>query len=98
VGRRTGLDAVVKRKIPSPCRKVNPRSSRPWSVAITTELSRLLARMGEMINTTLLSQKHERRRPLGRPRRRWEDNVTMDLREIGWEGVDWMRLAQDGDQ
>jgi hypothetical protein len=54
--------------------------------------------MGEMINTTLLSQKHERRRPLGRPRRRWEDNVTMDLREIGWEGVDWMRLAQDGDQ
>jgi hypothetical protein len=30
--------------------------------------------------------------------RRWEDNIRMDLREIGWEGVDWMHLAQDRDQ
>jgi hypothetical protein len=34
------------------------------------------------------------KRPLGRPRRRWDDNIRMDLSEIGWEGVDWMRLAQ----
>jgi hypothetical protein len=32
--------------------------------------------------------KPERRRPLGRPRRRWEDNIKMDLREVGWRGVD----------
>jgi hypothetical protein len=39
--------------------------------------------------------KPERKRPLGRPRRRWEDNIRMDLREVGWERVDWMHLAQD---
>jgi hypothetical protein len=39
-----------------------------------------------------------RYRPLGRPRHRWEDGIRMDLREIGWEGVDWIQLAQDTDQ
>jgi hypothetical protein len=38
------------------------------------------------------------KRPLGRPRRRWEDGIRMDLREIGLGGVDWIRLAQDWDQ
>jgi hypothetical protein len=33
-----------------------------------------------------------------RPRRRWVDNIKMDLREIGWDGVDWIDLAQDRDQ
>jgi hypothetical protein len=37
-------------------------------------------------------------RPLGRPRRRWEDNIKMDLREIGFGDVDWIHLAQDGDR
>jgi hypothetical protein len=37
--------------------------------------------------------KPEGRRPLGRPRRRWEDNITMDLREVGWWGMDWINLA-----
>jgi hypothetical protein len=37
-------------------------------------------------------------RPLRRPRRRWEDNIRMDHREIGWEGVGWMHLAEDRDQ
>jgi hypothetical protein len=41
--------------------------------------------------------KPEGKRPLGRPRRRCEDGVTMDLREIGL-GCDWIRLAQDGDR
>jgi hypothetical protein len=42
--------------------------------------------------------KPEGKRPLGKPRRRWEDNVKMDLREIGWGGMDWIDLAQDRDQ
>jgi hypothetical protein len=42
--------------------------------------------------------KPEGRRPLGRPRRRWEDNIRMDLREVGCGGVDWMELAQDRDK
>jgi hypothetical protein len=37
-------------------------------------------------------------RGLGRPLPRWEDNINMDLREVGWEGVDWIYLAQDIDQ
>jgi hypothetical protein len=41
--------------------------------------------------------KPEGRRPLGRPRRRWEDNIRMDLREVGWGGMDWINLAQDRD-
>jgi hypothetical protein len=40
----------------------------------------------------------ERKKLHGRPRRRWEDNSRMDLRKIGWEGVDWIHLAQDRDQ
>jgi hypothetical protein len=42
--------------------------------------------------------KLEGKRPLGRPRRIWEDNIRMDLREIGWEGVVWEHLAQDRDK
>jgi hypothetical protein len=38
------------------------------------------------------------KRPLGRPRRRWEENIIMDLREIGWGGMDWIDLAQDTNQ
>jgi hypothetical protein len=40
----------------------------------------------------------EGKRSLGRPRRRWVDNIKMDLREIGWEGGDWIDLSQDRDQ
>jgi hypothetical protein len=42
--------------------------------------------------------KPEGRRPLGRPRRRWEDNIKMDLREVGWGDMDWINLAQDRDR
>jgi hypothetical protein len=41
--------------------------------------------------------KSEGRRPLGRPRRRWMNNSKMDLREIGWDGMDWIDLAQATD-
>jgi hypothetical protein len=39
--------------------------------------------------------KPEERRPLGRPRHRWEDNIKMDFWEDGWGGMDWIHLAQD---
>jgi len=39
--------------------------------------------------------KPEGKRPLGRPRRRWEDNIKMDLQEVGCGGMEWMELAQD---
>jgi hypothetical protein len=45
-----------------------------------------------------LVRKPERKRPPERSRHRWEDNIWMDLREVGWESVDWIHLAQDGDQ
>jgi hypothetical protein len=45
----------------------------------------------------VLVGKPEGKRPLGRPRRRWEDGIRMDLREIGLGGVDWIRLTQDRD-
>jgi len=46
----------------------------------------------------ILVGKPEIKRLLGRPRRRWEGNIRMDLWEIGWEVVDWVHLAQDRDQ
>jgi hypothetical protein len=42
--------------------------------------------------------KLEGKRPLGRPRRRWEDDIKMDFREIGWGVMDWIDLALDRDQ
>jgi hypothetical protein len=45
----------------------------------------------------ILVGKPEGKRPLERPRRRWLDNIKMDLREIGWNGVDWIDMAQDGE-
>jgi hypothetical protein len=46
----------------------------------------------------ILVGRPEGKRPLGRPRRRWEDNVKMDLQEVGWEGMDWIELVQDRDR
>jgi hypothetical protein len=43
----------------------------------------------------LLVGKPEGKRPLGRQRRKWEDNIRMDLGEVGWDDVDWIGLAQD---
>jgi hypothetical protein len=55
--------------------------------------------MGENRNAyMILVGKPEENRPLGRPRRRWEDNIRMDLREKGWGGIDWIDLAQDREQ
>ncbi|KAJ4450707.1 hypothetical protein ANN_02136 [Periplaneta americana] len=58
-----------------------------------------VARMGEFRNAyRVLVGRPERKSPLGRPRRRWEDNIKMDLREVGYDDRDWIDLAQDRDQ
>jgi hypothetical protein len=62
--------------------------------------------MGEACNTNgekrnayrVLVGKPEGRRPLGRPRRRWVDNIRLDLVEVGWSDVDWIGLAQNRDR
>jgi hypothetical protein len=55
--------------------------------------------MGETRNAyRILVGKPKGKRPLGRPRRTWVEYIKMDLTEIGWEGVDWIELAQDRDQ
>jgi hypothetical protein len=53
-----------------------------------------VARMGETRNAyRILVGKSEEKRPLGRQRRRWVDNIKIDLRETGWDGVDWIGLS-----
>jgi hypothetical protein len=54
--------------------------------------------MGEKRNSyKILVGKTGGKIPLGRPRSRWVDNIKMDLREIGWDGMDWINLARDED-
>ena len=58
-----------------------------------------MARMGEgRVVHRVLGGKPEGKRPLGRPRRRWEDNIKMDLQEVGGGCGNWMELAQDRDR
>jgi hypothetical protein len=58
-----------------------------------------VARMGEVRGAYNISVgRPEGRRPLERPRRRWEDNIKMDLREVGFGDVDWIHLAHDRDR
>ena len=58
-----------------------------------------VARMEKSRNAySVLVGKHERKRSLGRPRRRWEDNIKMDLREVGCDPRDWIALVEDRDQ
>jgi hypothetical protein len=72
---------------PSIIRKIKSRKMS-WA--------RHVARMGEKRNAyRLLVGKPEGKRPLGRPRHRWVDNIKIDLVEIGWGGVDWIALTQD---
>jgi hypothetical protein len=75
---------------PDTIRKVKSRRMR-WAGHV--------ARMGEERKVyKVLVGKPEERRPLGRPRHRCENGIRMDLREIGLEGVDWIRLSQDRDR
>ena len=58
-----------------------------------------MARMGERRDVyRVLVGKREGKRPLGRPRRRWEDNIKTDLQEVGCGDVDWIDLCEDRDR
>jgi hypothetical protein len=68
-------------------------------VKSTMRWAKHAARMGQPRNIyNILVGKPEGKRPLGRPRRRWEDNMKTDLGETGWEGADWMHLAHGRSQ
>jgi hypothetical protein len=63
------------------------------------EMGGAVARMGEERGVhRVLVGKPEGKKPLGRPRRRWGDNIKMDLQEVGGGGGDWMELTQDRDR
>jgi hypothetical protein len=54
---------------------------------------------GEEMNACrIVLREPEEKRPLGRPRRRWVDNIKMNVREMGWAGMNWIHLALDMDQ
>jgi hypothetical protein len=70
---------------------MNKSSRMRWAGHVT--------RMGWRRNVyRLLVEKPEGKRPLGRRRRRWVNNIKKNLREVGWGGTDWIDLAQDRDQ
>jgi hypothetical protein len=71
-------------------RIIKPRRMR-WAVHV--------ARIREKRSTCrILVENSEGKRPVRKPRRRWVDNIKMNIREIGWDGVDWIDLAHDRDQ
>jgi hypothetical protein len=62
-------------------------------------MGRACSTQGEKRNASrIMVGKPEGKRPLGSPRSMWDDNIKMDLGEIGWGGMDWIDLAQDRDQ
>jgi hypothetical protein len=50
------------------------------------------------VGTVILGRKPDGKIPLGRLRRRWNDNIEMDFQEVGWGGIDWIALSQDRDR
>jgi hypothetical protein len=68
---------------------IKPRRMR-WAVHV--------ARMGENRNAYRILGNPEGKRPLGRPRHRWVDNIKMDFREMGQDGMDWVDLAKHMEQ
>ena len=68
-------------------------------ITINLHITDIVAHMGERIGVhRVLVGKPEGKRPLGRPRHRWEENIKMALQEVGCRGMDWIKLAQDRDR
>jgi hypothetical protein len=75
--------------LPSTIRMIKSRRMRLGRAYNTNEEKRIACR--------ILVEKPEGNRPLGRPRRRWVDNIKIDFREIGWDGINWINVFQDRD-
>jgi hypothetical protein len=76
----------------------SPNIIRVIKLRIMTRVEHV-ARMRDISDAyRVLVGKPERKRPLGRPRRRWEGNIKMDFQDVGWGGMDWIDLAQDRDR
>jgi hypothetical protein len=74
----------------------NLTEPRTWTKVEEDEMGGPCSTNGEKRNAyRLLVGKPEGKRPLGRPRRRWVDNINRDLGEVGWSDVNWIGLAQD---
>jgi hypothetical protein len=84
------VDRMISNVLPDllSCRNRPLQSADDYCVEILKNMRAYRALVG----------KPEGRRPLGRPRRRWEDNIKIDLPEVGRGGVDWIDLAQDRDR
>jgi hypothetical protein len=97
------IQGVLKFNCKTRCQKVNDLY---WTPNIITVIKSRIkrwaghaARMGERRGVyRVLMGKTEGKRPLGRTRRRWEDNIRMDLQEMGCGGMEWIELAQDRDR
>jgi len=94
---------IVKVRIFKFCNDINDLHSSPNIVRVIksrrVRWAGHVARMGEDKGVyRVLLGKPKRRRPLGRPRRRWVDNIRMNLQEVGCGYVDWIGLAQDRDR
>jgi hypothetical protein len=62
-------------------------------------MDRACSKHGEKRNACRVSvEKSEGNRPLGRPKRKWENNIKINVREIGWGGTDWIHLAEDREE
>jgi hypothetical protein len=75
-------------------------TSKPRNLRCETSATSLLLQEVEALVGTepLVMNCTEGRRPLGKPRHRWVDNIKIDLKEIGWNGIDWIDLAQGRNQ
>jgi hypothetical protein len=70
-----------------------------WVIKLRMRWMGQVAHMGEGTSMyKVLAGKPEGKRPLGRPRHRWDDNIKVDLQEVGCGGMDWIELAQDRDR
>ena len=84
---------------PVSCHRVGVRFKYSLQLSVLKQWGRYVARVGERKGAyRILVGKPEGRRPLGRTRRRWQDSIKMDLRDVGWGGMDWIDLAQDRDR
>jgi hypothetical protein len=86
--RRMHNDVLLSLRFPTDVVRVIKSRSMRWDGHV--------ARMGERTGVyRVLVGRTEGKKPVGRPRRRWEDNIKLDLREIGIDGANWIQLAQD---